>query len=268
MKILAVGDPHGDIEKIKKIPLSSLDLILLTGDIGKADLARKRHFENFERKIKGLKELEYDSKYRKDVHMEIHNSTLQILRHLSKFAPVYTIQGNVGIPTLSRVRKDNEKYGLSLTSTYEQMKLMKGVNLIKNRLRILKGIRIGFLEYFVDTCWVREFKPPEYKKSMKKAKKETDKAKRVLKRFKDIDILICHQPPYGILDKVTWKEAPRSYQGKHAGSKVILDFVKKNQPKYVFCGHIHEGEGRRKIGKTEVHNLGICGYKLIEIQNP
>jgi len=40
MKILAIGDPHGDIKRIKEIPIKGIDLILITGDIGKADLAR------------------------------------------------------------------------------------------------------------------------------------------------------------------------------------------------------------------------------------
>jgi Icc-related predicted phosphoesterase len=45
MKILAIGDPHGDLKKIKKIPIEGVDLILITGDLGKADLLRKRVFE-------------------------------------------------------------------------------------------------------------------------------------------------------------------------------------------------------------------------------
>jgi len=268
MKILVIGDPHGDVSKLKKIPLSSLDLILLTGDIGKADLARKRNFENFERKRKGLEELEMSAKFSKAMHMEIYNSTLKILRYLSKYAPVYTIQGNVGIPGDSEIKRREKKYKTKFPSTLKELKRIKDVYLIKNRLRILKGLRIGFLEYFIDTCWVREFKPSDYRKNMKKAKKETDKAKRVLKWFDNVDILVCHQPPYGTLDKVTWKETPKHYQGKHAGSKVILDYIKKTQPQYVFCGHIHEGKGMQKIGKTKVHNLGVGGYKVIEIQNP
>jgi len=121
------------------------------------------------------------------------------------------------------------------------------------------------LEYFIDTCWVREFKLRDYKKMLKRARKQTDKARRILKRFGKVDILVCHQPPYGYLDKVTGKYgAPKFYRGKHAGSKVILDYIKKHQPKYVFCGHIHEGEGKTKIGKTEVYNLGVAGHKIVE----
>jgi predicted phosphodiesterase len=40
MKVLVIGDPHGNIEKIKTIPLKRVDLIILTGDLGKADLMR------------------------------------------------------------------------------------------------------------------------------------------------------------------------------------------------------------------------------------
>jgi predicted phosphodiesterase len=48
MKILALGDPHGKLPKnINSISKKNkIDLILITGDIGKAELARKRFFEN------------------------------------------------------------------------------------------------------------------------------------------------------------------------------------------------------------------------------
>ncbi|MBU4069864.1 MAG: metallophosphoesterase [Nanoarchaeota archaeon] len=52
MKILVIGDPHGKLGKIKKLNLKNIDLKLITGDLGKADLARKRFFENLERRAK------------------------------------------------------------------------------------------------------------------------------------------------------------------------------------------------------------------------
>ena len=36
VRILAIGDPHGALDKIRKIPIKEIDLILLTGDIGKS----------------------------------------------------------------------------------------------------------------------------------------------------------------------------------------------------------------------------------------
>lgn len=265
MKILAIGDPHGDLEKIKKIPMADIDLILLTGDIGKADFARKRFFENIKRKKEGLLKLKYTSKDKKEEMTEIHNSTLSVLNYLSKKAEVYTICGNVGVSTLSYIKRENKKYNLNLSSTLESIKKMKDVYLIKNKIRDVQGLKIGFLEYFIDTCWVKEFKPKDYEKSMKNAKKETENAKRVLKNFRSLDILVCHQPPYGYLDKVNFPGVPEHWKGKHAGSKAILEYIKKYQPKYVFCGHIHEGEGKAKIGKTEIYNLGVAGHKMINL---
>ena len=266
MRILAIGDPHGSLDKIKQIPIKDVDLILLTGDLGKADLARKRSFENTKRKQQGLPKIKDTAQERRAIHNEIHNSTLEILRYLSKYAPVYAIQGNVGIPNVSQVREDYEKYGIRLPSTRERLKRMASIQIVKNRLRVLEGLRIGFLEYFTDTSWVREFKPKDYQKSMRKAKRQTGKARIVLNSFgSSLDILVCHQPPFGFLDKVSFPGAPEHWQGKHAGSKVILDYIQEGQPRYVFCGHIHEGEGMKRIGKTEVYNLGVGGYKIIEV---
>ncbi len=266
MKILAIGDPHGNLEKIKKLPLKNTDLIILTGDLGKADLARKFFFENQKRKQQGLPELEQTKSQRKQVHMEVHNSTIQLLNYLSKYAPIFTIQGNVGIPSKSEVKEEQEKYGIKLPPTREHLKKIKNVRLIKNKIRRFNNIKIGFLEYFVDVSWVKEFKPKDYQKSLSKARKQTEKAQSVLKKFgKEIDVLVCHQPPFGVLDKVNFPGAPPSWQGKHAGSKAILDYIKKYQPRYVFCGHIHEAEGKAKIGKSEIYNLGVCGCKIINI---
>ncbi len=144
---------------------------------------------------------------------------------------------------------------------------MKNVRVINNRIANFEGLRIGGLEYFVDTSWIREFKPSDFRDKMQAAKKESDKAKRVLKGFGKVDILLCHQPPYGVLDRVNFPGAPKHWQGKHAGSKVILNYIKKYQPKYVFCGHIHEGKGKKKIGRTEIYNLGVSGdYVLLDIE--
>jgi len=47
--------------------------------------------------------------------------------------------------------KFREKYGLKLTSTREQLSRMSNLSIVKNRLRVLYGLRVGFLDYFIDT---------------------------------------------------------------------------------------------------------------------
>ena len=264
MKICAIGDPHGSLDKIKQIPLSDVDLILLTGDLGSANLMRKMVFDNIEIKKHGLDDVEYSPTQKKKAFMEAYTSTMKIVKYLRRFAPVFTIFGNVESSNYE-TRKQSRKIGVALPYLSNDLNALPDVRVINNRIANFEGIRIGGLEYFVDTNWVREFKPSDYKDRLAKAKKETDKAKRVLRWFNSLDILICHQPPYGVLDKVTAKFAPKHWQGKHAGSKVILQYIKSKSPRYVFCGHIHEGQGMKKVGETEVYNLGVAEYKIVEL---
>lgn len=266
MKILVVGDPHGNLPK--DIPKKNIDLIICTGDLGKADLARKRFFENVERKKKDLPELKNDSAFEKKVWNEIHFSTINVLKKLSKIAPTYSLLGNVGTSMYkdSFVKKEEKKHGLKLPFMRREIKKIQNVSIVQNRLRNFNGLRVGFLEHYLDISWVKEFKPKDFEKQMKKAKKETTKAKKNLENFGKIDILVCHAPPYGILDAVNFPGAPKDWQGKHAGGKTILDYIRKYKPEYVLCGHIHEGQGEARIGKTHVYNLGFNGnFKVLEI---
>jgi Icc-related predicted phosphoesterase len=263
MKILAIGCAHGDLEKIVKMPSSGVDLILLAGDLGKADLMRKMAFESIERERKGLPEKKYSPRQEKQALMQAYNSTLKIINYLSKIAPVVAVYGNVE-DTRRQTNAHSKRIGLKIPVLDDALKEY-GVLRFKDNKTTINGVLFGGINYFVDECWVKEFKPSQYQTKLKKAEKKTASVKKALAKFGKVDVLLCHQPPYGILDKVTMKTAPLGWQGKHAGSKAILNYVKKHQPKYVFCAHIHEGEGVKKIGRSTVYNLGHCGYKVIEI---
>ncbi len=69
-------------------------------------------------------------------------------------------------------------------------------------------------------------------------------------------IAVCHAPPYGtMLDRIT--------NLRHAGSKAVRDFLQREQPRYFFCGHIHEAAGASdKLGETSAMNVGRKGYLL------
>lgn len=263
MRICAIGDLHGSLDKIKQVPLSNVDLILLTGDLGSANLMRKMAFDNIEREKQGLGKIEYTPAQKKKAFMEAYTSSMKIVKYLRGFAPVFTIFGNVESSNYD-TKKESLEIGVTLPYLSKDLNALPGVRVINNRVANFEGVRIGGLKYFVDTNWVREFKPSDYKYSLAKAKKETGKAKQVLRWFNFLNILVCHQPPYGVLDKVTAKFAPKNWQGKHAGSQAILQYIKSKSPKYVFCGHIHEGEGMKKVGETEIYNLGVGGYKIVE----
>ena len=59
----------------------------------------------------------------------------------------------------------------------------------------------------------------------------------------DIDIVITHNPPFGILDE-------------NMGSVNILDFIMKAKPKYHLFGHIHSTAGEKmQFGDTVCINI-------------
>lgn len=265
MKIVVIGDPHG--VKVPKSKLKKVNYILITGDVGKADLARKRFFDNIKRKEIGLEELPKDSSFLKKVYFETYSSSINVLKSYASIAPTFSILGNVG-NTDADTKKEMKNKKVKLPLLIRDIKKVKNLYLVKNRVRKINGLRVGFLEHFTDVSWVKEFKPQDYFKTLADARAESKKAKNILKNFKKVDVLVCHAPPYGVLDKVSGKfGAPKKWWGKHAGSKVILEYIKKKKPRYVFCGHIHEGKGKQKVGETEVYNVGSDGeYVLLNIK--
>lgn len=52
----------------------------------------------------------------------------------------------------------------------------------------------------------------------------------------DVDILVTHQPPYGILDK--------NIYGKWCGCHHLLEAIDQTMPKLHVFGHIHEDHGK------------------------
>lgn len=71
----------------------------------------------------------------------------------------------------------------------------------------------------------------------------------------DTDVLITHQPPYGIMDK----------SGRlHFGNKTLLNVVKNMQPKAHLFGHIHISNGLYRQWSTVYSNAALVNedYKL------
>lgn len=69
-------------------------------------------------------------------------------------------------------------------------------------------------------------------------------------------VMICHAPPFQTaLDQIR--------PGLHAGSRAVRAFIEERQPRYLFCGHIHEAEGASiRLGGTQAVNVGKRGYLL------
>jgi Icc-related predicted phosphoesterase len=83
-------------------------------------------------------------------------------------------------------------------------------------------------------------------------KRLEDLFKKSIKSGKNI-IFLTHNAPYRTkLDKV--KKGPA--RGKHYGSFLEKELIKKYKPQLVICGHMHEHQGVINIGKTKVVAAG------------
>lgn len=65
----------------------------------------------------------------------------------------------------------------------------------------------------------------------------------------DIDVLITHGPPFGILDETVY--------GKRTGCEELLLRIHQVKPKYHIFGHIHESYGSFTKGKTTYINASV-----------
>ncbi len=61
-------------------------------------------------------------------------------------------------------------------------------------------------------------------------------------------VSMTHVPPLGVLDKTR--------DGSSAGSRAVLDFIRKRGPILHVAGHIHEAKGVASVGRTTVVNPG------------
>lgn len=229
MKILALGDPHGKLPKNLDsiVKKNKLEAIVCLGDIAPAPIIPRKG-ETFE-----------EACARAEVIFK------KIIDKLCSYnLPLITLRGNVYTNT-----EKNNQVTRRIFSPHKNI-----YNKKTGKIRIA-GENFIFFDMIYEKHSFRN--PRGFKK--KDAIQNDAREKRLnylLKNNKDA-ILLTHSPPYGHLDKI--------HSGKHVGSKIVLEAIKKYQPKLVLCGHIHEAKGKTKIGKTDVYNLGYLGdYEILD----
>jgi Icc-related predicted phosphoesterase len=264
MKLAVIGDPHGDLEKMQHIPLDGVDLVLMTGDLGRADVLRKIAFKYIGDSRRRFMHGSPESEAFRQAFLESYTTALKLVRHVAQHCHVFTVTGNADLTNYD-IRKFSSQFGVELPLLYDDLKQIKNVSIIDNRLALVHGLRIGGIKFFTDISWAEEFELASIPKIRERALRETTKVENILARFGRVDVLVTHVPPYGVLDTVNSNIARPEWTGRHAGSKAILQYIKRYQPGYVFCGHIHEAEGTEKLGQTSIYNLGKAGHWIFSI---
>ena len=286
MKILAVGDFHGKFPVIKD---RNFDCMVLVGDIcddrnivpiykkffraigNEADASL--NFEEFAAKVLG-------SKKKLGIYEKASlRAGAKILKYLDSFGkPIFMVGGNwdesYGKSRIKDMNKSRYNYLKWFYDSWAGDKLnselTRGTKNIRNcMLHCRKFGGVNFIGYGLSSA-------PESLNARTKNKGAGGLSSRqieMLRRAHDKIVgkleraysgrknkrlptfFITHNIPNGTkLDKIRDK---KSYAyGKHLGSTIARKFCVKFKPVICVGGHIHEGKGRDKIGRTLVINPG------------
>ncbi len=244
MKLLLIGDFHGVMPVVKE----EFDFILCTGDLPLSDEIRDLIFSNWGSKKK-IYELVSKSKYL-SIYKKAFNSYDKILKWLNEH-PTFLVYGNNDYP-FNKIK--GIKY-FKPESLNVKLKRFINVHLLTTRIVNYQGIQIiGFSGY-------RSFNLKFPKKPLISVKQSNDRwVNRLNKVFNKLNngfsIFLAHDVPRGVLDKINNPKSPLN--GKSIGDEYFLKFIKKYQPNVMVCGHMHENQGLKRVGKTLVINAGYA----------
>jgi len=259
MKILAIGDFHGKFpEKLEKLAKSEeINAIVALGDYANADKIRKIIFKHWTDKpwheVVGLKKA-------RQMEKESFDSGLKILKKLNSLGkPVFLIWGNTDFYKDYRFTESP----IFMPGFYEnKIKKMKNLVVIDKRKSKIGGSDIiGHGGYLDVTEYIKNPIDKDKKAQKKRLKRYKEDERRLEKLFlkkkpeKDF-IFVIHYPPYGYFDKIAAKKNPM--YGKHVGWQPYNEIIKKYKPSLVFCGHMHEYIGKKKLGESLVINVGAA----------
>jgi len=267
MKILVLGDFHGRLlEGIKGIiKKNKIDMIISVGDYCPF-VYRKLWFKHCYGKEIELWQIIGKDKTRKLVErdLELGERVLKELNNLE--VPVFTVVGNLDYigynDVLDLKQKNHWKW-------YEQDFFDKMIKKYKNIKRFDYDF-IKFSDLILIGAYGQTFPGKVRSRAFRKHKMILG---RLFNRFKKENkegkvIFVSHNVPFNTkLDKITSKDAPKKAKGEHYGSKLIRKIVDKYQPVLHIGGHIHEGKGTDKIGKTLCLNPGAVHegeYSILE----
>ena len=266
MKILAIGDFHGKfLEKLRKLAKSrEIDLVIALGDY--AGLPEWIPFiRNQLRLIKeGKKPLGAEDYFGKKAFKKLlekddaaGRNVLKILNSFGK--KTIFIFGN----------GDDTFYDYPFESFFKASKKNKKfLKTIKNMINItysktkLQGIAFAGFGGFVDPDSHLErglMKKDRklYFRILKRQKRSRAKLFSILRGFtKSHGIFVLHYPPKGAFDIVRDRKNP--YNGKNIGTSYLTEAIKKYSPRLVLCGHMHEYQGKKMLGKSLVVNPGTA----------
>lgn len=261
-KILAIGDFHGKFQKkwTKIIKREKIDFVISNGDYPPFHY-RKLWFQHCYGTDKELWEVIGKKKYRELVLEDLKRAE-NALSELNKVpVPAYTVLGNIDYPCPDDISdfssSDQSSKKNNMPSYDKKDALLKRLKKYGNIKRF--DYSYARFEGLILVGMRGHSAPGEVRsKSFRKHKKKLDGLfKKFSKENKEGKVIfVSHNVPYNTrLDKASMK-AHKAVRGKHLGSKMARKIIDQKKPILAIGGHMHEGMGKQKIGKTLAINTG------------
>ncbi len=273
MKVLALGDFHGkfNLGKFKKLVKNEeIDLVVSNGDFVPFSL-RKIFFDKiYGKSEKELWDVVGRKKY-KQIRGNDFKNAREVVKKLDQLGvQVITVQGN----------NDECKYGGAgdFKRAKSDFKWENGDHFVQ----VFKGCKnVKLIDYsffkFKDFVFIGKggssFPGHVQSKGFKSLREKQEK---LFKKFRKENkagkvIYLSHNVPHDTkLDLITDKDAHKKAKGKHYGCKIVRRLINKWQPILSLGGHIHERQGKQKLGKTLAVNVGSVSdgqYSILDIDD-
>jgi len=261
MKILALGDFHGKFPERLKKEAKKADLILCAGDFA-GDLNITKLLFKYWKQGKIWHEEIGIKKARKLLKKDF-NEGIKVLEQINNLNKKTIIIFGNGDYYRSWIFKGS-KLKLNPGHYDDIIKRFKNIIYIHKKLIKINDLPIaghgGYLditEYLKRKTLKSIHSKKAHLKTLNRYKREEkevlDLFKKNSNKLKDF-IFLAHYPPYKVFDLIKNKESP--LYNKHGGFEPYNQVIKKYQPLLYICGHMHEYQGIKKLGKTTIVTTG------------
>ena len=281
MKLLVVGDFQGVFSTSlkKKITREEFDVIIAVGDYAGLAAWRPLIMHNLREAKKGkpytsAKEFFGVSKLKALLQREERN-TKMIWKTLASFGkPVLYVFGNgdddwyrYPFAPLWKQSKRKEIFLQTLKKRHEMFDITYGNEFFEDFLFTGFGGYMDIEAYF-DRKAFKDDTNERYRKRVLRHRKAEKKFLSLLRVKNRKRIFVFHYPPLGVFDIIRDKK-DNPMNGKSTGIRFFSEAIRKHRPVAVFCGHMHEYQGIKKLHGVPVINPGDAEkgkYAIVEIE--
>lgn len=262
MKILVIGDCHGEIPEIPE--KEEFDMVLAVGDIcGGTDEMRSSMFKARDEEEEWW-ELFGEEEARREVDKSIEEGK-EILEKLDNLGlPVLIVPGNWDWTGENSDWKYLE--GKGYPQMLEEFGNIHDLNFDSREINGWKFVGYG-------PCSGPEI--PQYEDDEPETEEEKEeieedyrgKKQRLEGLMEDSGktVLLSHNAPHNTsLDKIDNEESP--VHGRHYGSVIVRELIEKYSPEFSVAGHMHEAEGEETLENTDCLNTGIHNIWILETE--